>query len=106
MIPIKCPWSCVIVAPSVMLKILKCLRVWFLQVIISGSNTAYAGLTTGQKMQIVLTMALLPILALACADCGSPGDILFWERDGGGILHRLQVKITSKHTPYSAYKCI
>jgi len=34
------------------------------EVIISGSNTAYAGLTTG--------------------------DILFWERDGGGILHRLQ----------------
>jgi len=34
------------------------------EIVISGSNTAYAGLTTG--------------------------DILFWDRNSGGILHRLQ----------------
>ena len=65
-----------------------CMKICFLQVIISGSNTAYAGLTTGE------TTCWRNALVVSCADCVSLGDILFWDRDGGGILHRLQVTYT------------
>ena len=70
----------------------------FIQVIISGSNTAYAGLTTGEKVE-GCSFADFG----SCTDFGFPGDILFWDREGGGILHRLQVIQDSCHKYTKSY---
>ena len=37
--------------PSISLRLASSLKFWILQVIISGSNTAYAGLTTGEGVE-------------------------------------------------------
>ena len=47
---------------------------------------------------------LLCWLWLMC--CTFPGDILFWDRDGGGILHRLQVQLHKSYGWKPSYTCI
>ena len=40
----------------------------------------------------------VPIASGHSAYHGHSGDILFWDREGGGILHRLQVKTQPMHS--------